>query len=287
MKITIDNYEAYVLDFLEGNLDAKEEVEFRRFLEEYPEVKEELAGIDQIIVVPDLTLTYPHKESLYHKEHNRIIPLWRSRWMIAAAIALLLGVTTVLFIKNSSAPSNITLTNNQPHTTNENELPAISSMPAEQPETNVMAQKGNVPGQEAQTDADSPALIFEETTKSAPESVRESPHNDLAQEEVAPIVPNETLRVEIEPDDPIGEQLQPSAAIQPVEVVALLPSSPVHINAPQSTPIPSVEWNTREELVQFEIRIPGEFLSETWTDVSLNNIKSKLLPEFLSSRNNK
>lgn len=288
MKITIDNYEAYALDFLDGNLGAEEELEFRKFLEKNPEIKEELAGIDQIVVVPDLTQTYPNKKSLYRKEDHRIIPLWGKGWMIAAAIALLLGAVTVLFIKNTSTPSTITLTDNEPHTDNTNDLPAITSMPEEQPETNVMAQQGNVPGQEAQTDTGSPALTFEETTQPIPAPTNESPTADLVQKEVSPIIsPDEPLQVEIEPEAIVREQLQPPAAIQPVEVVALLPSSPAHINVPQTTAIPSVDWNTREELVQFEIRIPGEFLSETWTDLSLNNIKSKLLPEFLSTRNNK
>ncbi len=47
MKIDRNNYEIFVLDFLEGNLDSDEMNEFRSFLEKNPELKQDVySGVD-------------------------------------------------------------------------------------------------------------------------------------------------------------------------------------------------------------------------------------------------
>lgn len=302
MKITIENYEAHALDFLEGSLGHQEEREFRKFLEQHPEIKEELVGVDQIVVIPDLDMQYPQKKSLYRKQRGGIIPLWNSSWMIAAAIALLIGSVTILFFKNTSEPTGYTITDNQPSTTETptdiKELPATKPMPVEQPETDVMAQQGIVPGQEDHSDDSSPALTFGQTTEDIQSATHEQTgetkgknidqKTDLAEQMVLqPIQSHEPQELETDPVDVALTERAPIPRPEPIETVAFLPVAQSSVNAPSSMALPAINWETSEESTQFEIHIPGRFLSETWTDVSLNDIKSKILPEFLSTRNNK
>ena len=288
MKITIENYEAYALDYLEGSLEPREEQEFQNFLEEHPEIMEELAGLDQVVLIPDKDLYYPHKKSLYQEQKGGIIPLWRSSWMIAASVAIFLAVGTFLFLRNSTGP--------EPYLSDyhKEKLPAIEAMPEDLPETNVMAQKGNVPVQVDDTEDGSPALTFE------PSSPKEMVHQPLRQAPIAVNTPDKSDHTPISTslpdpldntdaaaDEGAGIQKIPAARAETGEALALLPVMINTIQTPASSlNLPTIQKKSREESAQFEIRIPGNFLSETWTDVSFTSIKSKLLPEFLSTRNN-
>ena len=303
MKITVENYEAYALDFLEGSLGRQEEQEFQKFLDQHPEIKEELVGIDQIVLIPDLEMQYPHKKSLYRKQRGGVIPLWNSSWMIAAAVALLIGSITILFVNQNSAPTGYTITDNPSSIpeppTDTKELPATKPMPAEQPETDVMAQQGNVPGEKVPTDNSSPALTFGQkaepfqavTNKRDTEIDPQTSDNnkDLAEQTIPQTIPTpEPQKLEIDPIDVVLDDRATKNGTQPIEAVALLPASPSSVSAPAARAIPTINWDSSsEESTQFEIHIPGKFLSETWTDVSLTEIKSKILPEFLYTRNNK
>lgn len=51
MKISIDNYEAWLLDFLEGRLDAAQAALLRRFLDEHPEL--DVGGETELLSLPD------------------------------------------------------------------------------------------------------------------------------------------------------------------------------------------------------------------------------------------
>ena len=53
MKINIHNYEAFLLDYIEGNLGAEDAAELMLFLEANPALQVDLEGIQDIIVTPD------------------------------------------------------------------------------------------------------------------------------------------------------------------------------------------------------------------------------------------
>ncbi len=56
--INIENYELYVIDFLEGNLPQEYVTEFNHFLDNHPDIKNEIEGLSDISVnVPDLTFS--------------------------------------------------------------------------------------------------------------------------------------------------------------------------------------------------------------------------------------
>lgn len=69
MKITKDNYEVYFLDFLEGNLDDKLVDDFIEFLQENPELKEELQLVGSVNLEPEITI-YKGKKNLFKERYD-------------------------------------------------------------------------------------------------------------------------------------------------------------------------------------------------------------------------
>ncbi|MBK7028795.1 MAG: hypothetical protein IPH45_06145 [Bacteroidales bacterium] len=64
MKINKDNYEAYFLDYFEGNLSPYEVSELMSFMDQNPELKSEFEGFESITVVPDANIQFDLKDSL-------------------------------------------------------------------------------------------------------------------------------------------------------------------------------------------------------------------------------
>ncbi len=88
-NITIDNYEAYLLDYMEGNLSPDEAEQLKAFVAaqgmDWDELTEELPHLEAPAV------TYQGKESL--KKKGTIVPLYVKIASAAAAAGLLLTVT--------------------------------------------------------------------------------------------------------------------------------------------------------------------------------------------------
>lgn len=89
MNITIDNYEAYLLDYVEGNLSESETKQLRAFIIDqgldWDELTEELPHLE----AP--TLAYENKEGL--KKKTTVVPLYAKIASAAAAAGLLLTVS--------------------------------------------------------------------------------------------------------------------------------------------------------------------------------------------------
>jgi len=62
-KINIQNYEAFFLDYIEGNLHSSKIKELKRFLELHPELKEELENFEMLTLTPE-NIYYTKKEEL-------------------------------------------------------------------------------------------------------------------------------------------------------------------------------------------------------------------------------
>lgn len=69
MKITRDNYEPFFLDYLEGNLKETMIDQFLDFLEQNPDLKEELQLFDNIHL-PEEQVAFSGKQHLYKSEHD-------------------------------------------------------------------------------------------------------------------------------------------------------------------------------------------------------------------------
>lgn len=61
--INISNYETYLIDYLDGNLDAVQVSELLLFLEQHPDIKEEFEGIDRMHLV-SVNDVHPNKDEL-------------------------------------------------------------------------------------------------------------------------------------------------------------------------------------------------------------------------------
>lgn len=89
MNITIDNYEAYILDYMEGNLSPEGAAELRQFVAaqgmDWDELTEELPHLE----AP--ALAYENKEGL--KKKATVVPLYVKIASAAAAAGLLLTVS--------------------------------------------------------------------------------------------------------------------------------------------------------------------------------------------------
>ena len=89
MNITIDNYEAYLLDYMEGNLSPEGAAELRQFVAaqgmNWDELTEELPHLE----AP--ALAYENKEGL--KKKAAVVPLYAKIASAAAAAGLLLTVS--------------------------------------------------------------------------------------------------------------------------------------------------------------------------------------------------
>ena len=70
MKINKDNYEAYFLDFFEGNLSPSDRNELMAFIEQNPELKAEFEGFEIVPLRPDTDIRFSEKETL--KKNNSL-----------------------------------------------------------------------------------------------------------------------------------------------------------------------------------------------------------------------
>lgn len=69
MKINRNNYEVYFIDYLEGNLDEKLVDDFLEFLQQNPDLKQELALFESVSVVPE-EISFEKKELLFKEKYD-------------------------------------------------------------------------------------------------------------------------------------------------------------------------------------------------------------------------
>lgn len=70
MDITRENYETWFVDYLEGNLDESVVDRFIEFLQENPDLREELKLFESVTAVPE-QLTFKPKNKLYKSKYDR------------------------------------------------------------------------------------------------------------------------------------------------------------------------------------------------------------------------
>ena len=95
--INKSNYEAFALDYLEGNLSVAKQQEMDVFLQNHPIIAAEIAELkEMVILVPDETIQFDNKAALLKTEGGaRIIAMHKRNWfravVAAAAILILIG----------------------------------------------------------------------------------------------------------------------------------------------------------------------------------------------------
>lgn len=105
MKVTINNYEEWMIDYLEGNLSNVERKQLVEFLEFHPELKAELELFEQTKLQPDTTIVFVNKEALKKKESGRVITM-RSwvKYSIAVAAVLMVFIGVRYFNSDTAQP---------------------------------------------------------------------------------------------------------------------------------------------------------------------------------------
>jgi hypothetical protein len=105
--INSGNYEEYLVQYLDNELNTEQKAAVETYAANNPAVKSEIELLLKTKLQPETLITFINKESLYRSEETpvrRIVPiLW---WRIAAAVLLLIGLTIggFIFFKNKSTP---------------------------------------------------------------------------------------------------------------------------------------------------------------------------------------
>lgn len=88
--ITNENYEGYLMRYIDGELNQQEIAEVEAYLGKHPELQDELDAVsDASLRVTAPPVAMPGKERMLHRE-TATIPIWRRQvgWSAAAAVAL-------------------------------------------------------------------------------------------------------------------------------------------------------------------------------------------------------
>ncbi|HVB03617.1 MAG TPA: hypothetical protein VNE41_07835 [Chitinophagaceae bacterium] len=99
MTINEHNYEEWLISFADGELNSTEAKELMNFLEANPRFKEELWLFQSLKLIPDPSLVYQDKASLYRNLSKTRLLHSRS-WILSAAAVLLFLIA--LFIKKQA-----------------------------------------------------------------------------------------------------------------------------------------------------------------------------------------
>ncbi len=110
-EINENNYEAYLLNDIDGELTDDEQIKLLEYVEAHPAIKEELQILQQTILTKE-TITFPNKNTLYRKEKS-VKPIVFIGWKQMSVAAIVAGIillsinlikedSTVVFEKTAS-----------------------------------------------------------------------------------------------------------------------------------------------------------------------------------------
>ncbi|HMI61248.1 MAG TPA: hypothetical protein VK518_10075, partial [Puia sp.] len=95
------NYTDYFLSYIDGQLNDKDRHMVEAFIGLFPSKRLELEQLRQTVCIPDSTIVFPDKDSLYKNEkHRRVIVFYR---LMAGAAAILLAAVALLLLRTHPA----------------------------------------------------------------------------------------------------------------------------------------------------------------------------------------
>lgn len=94
MSLNINNYEEWMVAFIDDELSEEQLNEFNLFLEKKPSLKKELAVYESIKFEAKEEFVFEKKEELYKRESPLI--LLKKAWPLAAAVVLMLGILSLI-----------------------------------------------------------------------------------------------------------------------------------------------------------------------------------------------
>ena len=186
--ITMENYEGWLMRYADGALTREEREAVEAFLEQHPELREEMEEVAEVKVTP-VVATLPGKESLLKKEREGFA--W---WHVAAAVALMaLAGTTLLVLNRKPNEAGPMVAQAQPE-------PAVAAEPQEaetdttyktyKPYEPYKTHKAHKPYRPQELPAEVPLLAEEVAPQASP-----IPHQDTLEEIPEPSRPEPTVTV--------------------------------------------------------------------------------------------
>lgn len=199
--ITMENYEGWLMRYADGALTREEREAVEAFLEQHPELREEMEEVAEVKVTP-VVATLPGKERLLKKEREGFA--W---WRVAAAVALMVLAGTTLLVLNrkpSEASPMVAQAHPEPAVVAEpQEVETVTTYKTYKPYEPYKTHKAHKPYHPQELPAEAP-LLAEEVAPQA-----------------SPIPPQDTLEEIPEPSRP-----EPTVTVPPVINDARLATNP-------------------------------------------------------------
>ena len=86
-NINRENYEAYLIDYLHGELSAEDILAMEKFISANADVQEEFALLQKTILSADEAVVFENKKSLLKPESNNIFILYKKYIAVAAVVS--------------------------------------------------------------------------------------------------------------------------------------------------------------------------------------------------------
>src|SRR5205085_7129195 len=97
-----NNYEEYLISYIDNELNDAERMAFFKFVMANPQVEEELAIYQQTKLQPEKEIVFENKQILYRREEKvKVITIQWWKIAVAAAVILAAGITTLKVISNN------------------------------------------------------------------------------------------------------------------------------------------------------------------------------------------
>jgi hypothetical protein len=100
--ITTDNYDEWLVLYIDNELTAKQREIVESFVATHPDAKTELELLKKTKLQPEEAIVFANKESLYRKEETKRRVIAMRWWRIAAAAVLFIAIATVSFLLTDS-----------------------------------------------------------------------------------------------------------------------------------------------------------------------------------------
>ena len=305
MKINLNNYEEYALDYIENTISAENKVQFEQFLNKHPEIASEIFNLDIIVApVPDEELINI-KPLLREKEKS---PIFRIVWFNSVAAALLILALFIFLYQKDNSPSNdIVLTDDKIETYSEENMIAqnVSKIQSE-----IKVEKSEISQTAGQTETTNKVLLGEldereqvivNNSKNKPNDkpidyIENTVQERISDVDIAAVTEGEFTEKAKSDSDVISENnnivSSPGNSINRVVIVAVdalvsYPMDPITNTAQNMTAIADIPLNTKKVNVsnkrdnsRFKIKLN---LVDRLSDLANNQIKEAIMPEYLAS----
>lgn len=102
--ITVENYEEYIIDFVDNSLSAELNAEMLTLLNLHPTIADEVLQFRNLKVTPDHTITFAGKADLMRPETPKGTPIWRRPIFIAASMMMISCILGLCLYTSGDSP---------------------------------------------------------------------------------------------------------------------------------------------------------------------------------------